>query len=97
MRSLRACLLGLLVLALGACASFPSAGGGSSSDRLQRILESREMRVGLSGDQPPLNMKNKRGEIIGLEVDLIETVVQSMGLEVRFVPMPCADLLAARE
>ena len=97
MRSLRAFLLGLLVLALGACASFPSAGGGSSTDRLPRILESRELRVGLSGDQPPLNMKNKRGEIIGLEVDLIETLAQSMGLEARFVPMPFADLLAALE
>ena len=97
MRSLRAFLLGLLVLALGACASFPSAGGGSSTDRLPRILESRELRVGLSGDQPPLNMKNKHGEVIGLEVDLVETLVQSMGLEARFVPMPFADLLAALE
>jgi ABC-type amino acid transport substrate-binding protein len=97
MRPLRAFLLGLLLLALGACASFPSAGGSSSSDRLPRILESRELRVGLSGDQPPLNMKNKRGEVIGLEVDLIETLTQSMGLEARFVPMPFANLLAALE
>jgi polar amino acid transport system substrate-binding protein len=92
----RALLLGLLVLVLGACQSF-STGGAGAPDRLQGILESGELRVGLSGNQPPLNMKNKRGEIIGLEVDLLEALAQSMGLEVRLVPMPFADLLPALE
>jgi polar amino acid transport system substrate-binding protein len=42
-------------------------------------------------------MKNKSGEIIGLEVDLLEALAQSMGLESRLVPMPFADLLPALE
>ena len=48
--------------------------------RLQRILDSGELRVGLSGNQPPLNMTDKSGEIIGLEVDLMKALAQSMGL-----------------
>jgi len=67
------------------------------SERLQRVLESRELRVGLSGNQPPLNMKNKRGEIVGLEVDLVEALAHTMGLEVRLVVTPFADLLPALE
>ena len=94
MRPLRVLLLGLLVLALGACQSFST--GAPMSERLQRVLESRELRVGLSGSQPPLNMKNKRGEIIGLEVDVVRALAHTMGLEVRLVVTPFADLLPAQ-
>jgi len=96
-RLLRSYFLGLCVLALGACMSFPGSHGETAPARLQRILESGELRVGLSGNQPPLNMRDKRGELIGLEVDLVETLARSMGLEARFVPMPFGDLLAALE
>ncbi len=65
--------------------------------RLQRILESGELRIGLSGNQPPLNMTDKNGEIIGLEVDLMKALAQSMGLETRFVVKPFADLIPAIE
>jgi len=91
-------LLGLL--ALTACASFPSGRGGSAAahaPRLQQIIASGELRVGLTGNQPPLNMRDKRGEIIGLEVDLMQALGHSMGLAVRFVPTPFAELLPALE
>jgi polar amino acid transport system substrate-binding protein len=42
-------------------------------------------------------MKNKRGEIIGFEVDLIKALAHAMGLEVRLVVRPFADLLPALE
>jgi polar amino acid transport system substrate-binding protein len=98
-RTLRTLLLGLLVLALGACQMTPLVGkeGPPGPERLQRILESGELRVGLSGNQPPLNMRNKRGEIIGFEVDLVKALANSMGLEVRLVPRPFAELLPALE
>jgi polar amino acid transport system substrate-binding protein len=100
MRLRRWSLLGLVVLALTACESFPSAhhrSGSATSPRLQRIVASGELRVGLTGNQPPLNMRDKRGEIIGLEVDLMRALGDSMGLAVRFVPTPFAELLPALE
>jgi polar amino acid transport system substrate-binding protein len=93
-------LASLLVLALGACQSFstPSATSQApASARLAQVLESGELRVGLSGNQPPLNMMDQRGAIVGLEVDLIEALARSMGLEARLVTMPFADLLPALE
>ena len=95
MRPPRVLCLGLLVLALGACQSFST--GAPPSERLQRMVESRELRVGLSGNQPPLNMKNERGEIVGFEVDVVEALADAMGLEVRLAVMPFADLLPALE
>lgn len=88
-----------MLLTLGACGPAPSgtAARTGSSNQLEQILEQGELRVGLSANQPPLNMKNKKGEIVGLEVDLIRELTDSMGLEPRFVEMPFAELLPALE
>ncbi len=100
MRLFRQFLPILLVLAQLACQSSLMGSGGNSSStpiRLQRILDSGELRIGLSGNQPPLNMTDKNGEIIGLEVDLVKALAQSMGLTTRFVVKPFADLIPAIE
>jgi len=100
MRLLRRSLPILLVLTQFACQSSITGSGGNSASapmRLQSILDRGELRIGLSGNQPPLNMTNKNGEIIGLEVDLMKALAQSMGLETRFVVKPFADLIPAIE
>jgi polar amino acid transport system substrate-binding protein len=93
-------LVCLLILVVTICGSVPTASAETdspASPRLAGILASGELRVGLSGNQPPLNMRNKQGEFIGLEVDLMTALAQSMGLTVRFVTRPFADLLPALE
>ncbi len=100
MRLLRLVLPILLALTQLACQSSLMGRGGNSSStpmRLQRILDSGELRIGLSGNQPPLNMTDKNGKLIGLEVDLMEALAQSMGLRTRFVVKPFADLIPAIE
>jgi polar amino acid transport system substrate-binding protein len=100
MRLLRQFLPVLFVLPQLACQSPLTSSGGDPSPapmRLQHILDSGELRVGLSGNQPPLNMTDKNGEIIGLEVDLMKALAQSMGLTTRFVVKPFADLIPAIE
>jgi polar amino acid transport system substrate-binding protein len=95
----------LAVLVLWACAAlgcqWPGASlapnGGAASPHLSRILASGVLRIGLSGDQPPLNMRNKAGELIGFEVDLAEALATSMGIDTQLVTMPFAALLPALE
>ena len=97
-RRLRALAPLLGLFALAACQSpAPSSSGAAAPPHLSRILENRELRVGLTGAQPPLNMTNRRGEIIGLEVDLVRDLASAMGLEARLVPKPFAELLPALE
>jgi polar amino acid transport system substrate-binding protein len=86
------------ILVLGTflgCQSFSTTGsGGDGRDgRLPDILERGELRVGISGDLPPLNMKSKEGDIIGLEVDIISALAHAMGLEVRLVETPFPKLI----
>lgn len=93
-RALRALFLALLVLVLGGCQTLSLSGG---SPHLKRILDSGELRVGLSGNQAPLNMRDKYGNLIGLEVDLVQALAGSMGVSARFVAKPFANLLPALE
>lgn len=95
-----------LALALGLCAcqtagssgtGGPGGGPAGGDAILPGILERGELRVGLSGQQPPLNMRNKRGELVGLDVDLARALARSMGLRVRFVERPFGELLATLE
>ncbi len=100
MRTLHTLVAGALAVGVVACQSFPWSGSATDSTgsaHIQRIIESGELRVGLTGDQPPLNVRNKRGDIVGLEIDIIGALAESMGLAVRLVPRPFAELLPALE
>lgn len=86
-------LCAALVLVLGVgCGSLS---GGSKSRGLARITESGEIRVGMSGEQPPLNMTAKNGELFGMEVALMRVLAQAMGVRAVFVQRPFGKLLDA--
>jgi polar amino acid transport system substrate-binding protein len=75
---------------------FASAAAFAEAERgLDRILKTGELRVGVSGEQPPLNMTAKNGELIGMEIALMRVLGQSMGAEVDFVRLPFGELLDA--
>ena len=82
-------------LALALAAGCAGKAKQSTSRGLTRITESGELRVGLSGEQPPLNMTARNGEIIGLEVALVRVLAQSMGVEAVLVKRPFGQLLDA--
>ncbi len=62
---------------------------------LERIVKSGELRIGLSGNQPPYNAKSRTGELIGLDVDLAKMLAGAFGVEAKFVTKPFPQLLAA--
>jgi len=72
-------------------------GVGAQAQVLERVLESGELRVGVSGNQPPFNVKNRSGELIGLEIDLAKMLAGAFGVEAKFVVKPFGGLLAAMD
>ena len=88
-------LLLAALLALSGCAK-PDA-PGADAPALKRILASGELRVGVSADLPPLNMKDRNGKLIGLEIDLVEALGEAMGLRIRFVEKRFGELLPTLE
>ncbi len=91
-RPLFALLLGLLLLAP---AGIAENGSARDSATIERILKQGRLRVGMSGSQPPFNVRSRSGEMIGLEVDLARLLAGSMGVELEIVEKPFAELLPA--
>jgi len=52
---------------------------------LNQILKRGELRVGLEVGYIPFEMRDKRGEIIGFDVDLAKLMARYMGVKVTFV------------
>ncbi|MGB7970689.1 MAG: transporter substrate-binding domain-containing protein [Candidatus Deferrimicrobiaceae bacterium] len=82
-------VLSLLVLTL------VSNGTALAGPVLDRIQKKGELVVGTSGDQPPLNATTKDGKIIGLEVDISTLMASAMGVKLKLVRIPFAELLPA--
>jgi polar amino acid transport system substrate-binding protein len=68
-----------------------------SSPTIHKILKRGELIVGTAGNMPPLNMTNKKGEIIGLEVDMAHYFAAAMGVELNLVKKPFSELLPTLE
>ncbi len=85
----------LAVLLTIACAQLSPRGDGSPT--LNRIIEKGELRVGMAGNMPPMNMTTKTGELIGMEVDIAEVLAGALGVELKLVTLDFAELLPALE
>jgi polar amino acid transport system substrate-binding protein len=68
-----------------------------SSPTIHKISKRGELVVGTAGNMPPLNMTNKKGEIMGLEVDVAHYFAGAMGVELNLVKKPFSELLPALE
>jgi ABC-type amino acid transport substrate-binding protein len=62
---------------------------------LKRVIASGQLRVGMTGTQPPMNVQSKTGAYIGLEVDLASIIARAMDVKLTMVPKPFPELLAA--
>ncbi len=74
-----------------------STPGSESRGALTRIVESGVIRVGMTGEQPPLTMLSRDGEFLGLDVALMRVLARSMGAEASFVRFEFDQLLDALE
>ena len=74
-------LLSLLVLATAFAFSAPA----SAEDALSEIVKRGTLRVGLEAGYIPFEMKDKSGNIIGFDVDMMSAAAKAMGVKVEFV------------
>ena len=68
---------------------------GHTQQTINSIIKSGEFRVGLTGNQPPYNMKNRTGELMGYEIDIASAIANGMGVKLSIKEMPFSDLLPA--
>ena len=83
-------MLGSL-LALAAALPLTALAG----DTLQRVVDFKVLKVGMSGNQPPMSMTNREGGMMGFDVDLARALADAMKVKLEIVPMPFGELMTA--
>jgi polar amino acid transport system substrate-binding protein len=68
-----------------------------AGDTLQRVVDFKVLKVGTSGNQPPMTMKNREGGLMGFDIDLAVALADAMKVKLELVPMPFGDLMKALE
>jgi len=81
--------------ALTAISLLASSAVTAQSPVLSRVVKTGTLRVGMSANQPPLNVKSKSGQMIGLEVDLANGLAYALGFELEIVQQPFGQLLGS--
>ena len=64
---------------------------------MDRILKKGQLLIGTTGSQPPLNVTDKNGKIIGYDADIARLIASNLGVEPKFVVRPFAELLPTLE
>jgi polar amino acid transport system substrate-binding protein len=88
-------LVTVLGLSLAVLVSGFAFAAEPASSTLARIVEKKEVRVGMSGNQPPFTVKDAKGNLIGFEVDIARNLAAAMGVKLTLVQKPFAELLPA--
>jgi ABC-type amino acid transport substrate-binding protein len=68
-----------------------------AGDTLQRVIDFQVLKVGMSGNQPPMTMTNREGGLMGFDVDLAKALAMAMNVKLEIKPMPFSELMAALE
>ncbi|RXJ86300.1 transporter substrate-binding domain-containing protein [Arcobacter sp. CECT 8985] len=86
----------LILVALLFCASSTFADDINvwKKSTLNQILQSGELRVGLDPGYMPFEMKDKRGRLIGYDIDLAKIMAKEMGVKLKIVPTTFDGIIA---
>jgi len=72
----------IIALLLAVCVVLP---GIATADTLDNILERGTLRVGMEPGYMPFEMTNKKGDIVGFDVDMAKRMAKAMGVKLELV------------
>ena len=90
---MRAFTRGIVNTLVMTCLLLAAAAAHAASPVLDRVVEQGVLRVGMSVDQPPFNMRNRKKEIVGFDVDLARALAGAMQVKLEIVERPFGELL----
>jgi len=85
--------IGLAMFTAAACMAAVAAGPASAQEqsRLDKVISSKTLRVGIILSLPPFGMKNEAGEAEGFDVDVAKLVAEKLGAKLEIVDTTAAD------
>ncbi len=69
----------------------------AADDTLERIVDFEVLKVGMSGNQPPMSMTTREGGLMGFDVDLAQALAMAMNVKLEIKTIPFGGLLKALE
>jgi len=78
-------VLALMVLAVTSVSALAADHELAQKSTLNEILKRGELRVGLDAGYMPFEMTDKKGEIVGFDVDLAKEMAKAMGVKLTIV------------
>lgn len=75
------------------CAAFSTA--AMAGDTLQRVVDFKVLKVGMSATQPPMNVVNREGKLMGYDVDLAALMARALQVKLEIKVLPFGDLMGA--
>jgi polar amino acid transport system substrate-binding protein len=87
----------MIACLLAGCAEMSQTTKASSSPVMDKIISRGELRVGVSGDMPPMNLLTKEDKVIGMDVDLATMIAEAMGVKLNLQRIDFRGLLPALE
>ena len=85
MRFVTTLFLALLLTAFAALPAFAADHELAEKSTLNEILKRGELRVGLDAGYLPFETTNKKGEIVGFDVDMAKEMAKAMGVKLTIV------------
>ena len=68
-----------------------------AGDTLERVVDFEVLKVGMSGNQPPMTMTTREGGLMGFDVDLAQALALAMNVKLEIKTIPFGELIAALE
>lgn len=78
-------------------AAFVFNTNANAQEIIDNIIKNNELRVGMTGTQPPYAMESVESGLIGYEVDLANDIANAIGVDLKIVQMPFKELLPSLE
>jgi cystine transport system substrate-binding protein len=83
----------LFIGVLAGCSSNKEASGSKKDKVLDRIKESKVLKVGFEGTYPPFNFLNDKQKYDGFDVDISKEIAKRIGVKAEFVATKWDSLL----
>lgn len=68
-----------------------------AGDTLERVVDFEVLKVGMSGNQPPMSMTTREGGLMGFDVDLAQALALAMNVQLDIKTIPFGELMQALE
>lgn len=82
----------IAIAAVAIAASFSNV--AAQADELEKLKETGEMRIAMSGQYPPFSFTNEKNEVVGFDASIGAEIADRMGMKPKIVTTPFDGIIA---